>query len=359
MSCFRSASKQALNDRSGRLVSMRIGGVPSRPSSILETLLPGIHRAAAPFPAPLMTVNCYLLADGRDAVLVDTASAPGRADGHVRLLLAHAGVRPQEVTAILLTHCHHDHLGGISNLQQITGAPVLMHTDERFTLSEAEETYSDRQLLAEWMVGHGVPLGMAGQMAESVHRNAPEHIDSSRLVEDGGEIVVGSARWLALHTPGHSPGHLCLYEPEQAVLITGDHVLPNESSNVSVRPGQPSDPLGHYLASLERVGALDPELCLPGHGEPFGDLAKLVQGQFRHHAVRLEDVRQTLAAGGRTGFEVAATIPWVQRSKRLVDLDHLHRFLAFGETLAHLERLEAKGIVNRRGTSPVVWEEAH
>jgi glyoxylase-like metal-dependent hydrolase (beta-lactamase superfamily II) len=337
-------------------MSKHIVGSSRRKSTVVETLRPGIHRVAVPFPVPLMTVNCYLLAEGREAVLVDTASAPGRVRRHIELLLAHAGVRPQEVTAILATHCHHDHIGGIADLQQLTGAPVLMHADERFTLAEATERSGARHKLTSWMMGHGVPSAMARNMVESLRWNAPEPIHSSRLLQDGVEIVVGSARWLVVHTPGHSPGHVCLYEPQQAVLITGDHVLPNESSNVSVRPGQPPNPLGAYLDALERVQVLNPRLCLPGHGEPFDDLSALVASQIRHHAARLEDVREALAGGGCTGFEVAATIPWVRRSKRLVALDALHRFLAFGETLAHLECLEARGAVRRWGTSPVMWE---
>jgi glyoxylase-like metal-dependent hydrolase (beta-lactamase superfamily II) len=303
-----------------------------------------------------MTVNCYLLTDGRDAVLIDTAAAPGGAGEHIRLLLAHAGVRPQEVTAIVLTHCHHDHLGGITDIQQLTGAPVLMHPEERFTLAEAQERSGQNKMLGAWLVRHGVPFEMASQMTGLLRLTESENIDYHRPVHDGDEIVIGSSGWLALHTPGHSPGHLCLYEPEQGVLITGDHVLPNESPNVSVRPGQPYDPLGRYLHSLELVGALAPTICLPGHGEPFRDLSSIVRNQIGHHAVRLTDISQSLVYGARSAFEVAATIPWVKRAKSLFELDDLHRFLALGETLAHLECLEAKGTVARQEGAPIMWE---
>lgn len=321
----------------------------------VETLRMGIDRAAVAFPKPLDTVNCYLLTDSKAAVLVDTAAAPWEATDHVGLLLAHAGVRPQEVTSIVLTHCHRDHSDGAAALQQLTGAPVVMHPAERFTLAEAEGRSSNNGALSEWMVGHGVSSAMAEEMAVAFRWTAPEAGINRELVDDGDEIAVGSSRWVVVHTPGHTPGHLCLYQPEGGVLVTGDHVLPNESSNISVRPDQPYDPLGAYLRALERVLALRPVLCLPGHGEPFGDLSEVVGRQLQHHAARLDDVRGTLSNGGRTGFEVAATIPWVQRSKRLADLDDRHRFLAFGETLAHLECLEARGEIIRQGTNPIVW----
>ncbi len=333
-------------------------GSPDHARVIVETLRPGIDRAAVAYPKPLDTVNCYLLTNSNTAVVVDTAAAPWEASDHVGPLLAHAGVRPQEVTSIVLTHCHRDHADGAAALQQLTGAPVLMHQAERFTLAEADERSRDHGALGSWMVRHGVPFAMAEEMAAAFRWTAPEAGIKRDLVEDGHEIAVGSSRWLAVHTPGHTPGHMCLYQPVGGVLVTGDHVLPNESSNISVRPGQPYDPLGAYLRALERVLTLHPVLCLPGHGEPFGDLSEVVGRQFQHHAARLDDVRGTLSDGSRTGFEVAATIPWVQRSKRLADLDHRHRFLAFGETLAHLECLEARGEVIRQGTDSVVWRRA-
>ncbi|MHB8499534.1 MAG: MBL fold metallo-hydrolase [Candidatus Acidiferrales bacterium] len=334
------------------------GGSADRARVIVETLRAGIDRAAVAYPKPLDTVNCYLLTNGKAAVLVDTAAAPGEAIDHVGLLLAHAGIRPQEVTSIVLTHCHRDHSDGAVALQQLTGAPVVMHQAERFTLAEADERSRDNSALSGWMVSHGVSPAMAEEMAGAFRWTSPEPGIERELVEDGHEIAVGSSRWRVVHTPGHTPGHLCLYEPLGGVLVTGDHVLPNESSNISVRPNQPYDPLGAYLLALERVLALRPELCLPGHGEPFGDPSEVIGRQFKHHAARLDDVRGALSDGARTGLEVASEIPWVQRSKRLADLDGRHRFLAFGETLAHLECLEARGEVIRQGSGPIVWRRA-
>lgn len=323
-----------------------------------RTLRPGIDRAAVVFPKPLDTVNCYLLTNGSAAVVVDTAAAPRGAGDHVGLLLAHAGVRPHEVTSIVLTHSHRDHAEGAAALQQLTGAPVVMHQAERLTLAEADERSRGNGSLASWMVRHGTPLKVAKRMAAAVRLAAAEPIMKREFIEDGHEIPVGSSRWIVVHTPGHTAGHICLHDPAGGVLITGDHVLPNESSNISVRPDQPYDPLGAYLRALERVVALKPALCLPGHGEPFGNLSEVVEHQFQHHAVRLDDVRLALAGGSRTGFDVASNIPWVQRSKRLDDLDDRHRFLAFGETLAHLECLEAKGEIYRQGDDSVVWRRA-
>jgi glyoxylase-like metal-dependent hydrolase (beta-lactamase superfamily II) len=260
------------------------------------------------------------------------------------------------VTGILLTHCHHDHAGGITDLQQRTGAPVLMHRLEQLTILEAGQLAESQTGLAEWMEGHGAPPDIAVEMARSLRWQAPEHIESPTLLEGGEELAIGSRRWKVLLTAGHSPGHICLHEPSLGLLVTGDHVLPNESSNISVRPDQPYDPLGSYLRGLRGVRDLGPRLCLPGHGDPYMNLVELVDGQLHHHDVRLQDTRDALASGLATGFDVAAAIPWVQRSKRLLELEPRHSFLAFGETLAHLERLEAEGEVRRRDGRPVRWE---
>src|SRR5581483_6302655 len=92
--------------------------------------------------------------------------------------------------------------------------------------------------LAAWMVGHGAPHGIAAEMARSLRWRAPEHIESPTLLEGGEELAIGHQRWRVLLTAGHSPGHICLHEARLGLLITGDHVLPNESSNISVRPDQ-------------------------------------------------------------------------------------------------------------------------
>jgi hypothetical protein len=98
-----------------------------------------------------------------------------------------------------------------------------------------------------------------------------------------------------------------------------------------------------------------PEVCLPGHGSPFGDVSNLIRGRINRHLLRLGDVQKAVARGSSTGFEIATRIPWVQRSKQFMDLTDLHRLLALGETLAYLEYLEAQAIINRRGTSPIRW----
>lgn len=324
----------------------------------LETLSPGIHRIAASFPLPLGSVNSYLLSGGDDLVVVDTAFVPSEGCDHVAALVAYAGKSLQDITRIVITHMHRDHAGGLSKLQKASGAPVFFHEAERFTLAEAEERSLHNGVLARWMRRHGLPVGEAKRIEAAIRWRAPEPFANPIRVEDGTEIAVGSLRWQVLHTPGHTPGHICLFEPVGGFLITGDHVLPNESSNISVRPGQPYDPLGAYLRALRRVVGLRAVLCLPGHGQPFPDISEVVDHQIRHHSIRLRDVRQALAVRPQTTFRVALTIPWVQRAKRFGDLNPRDRFLAFGETLAHLECLEARGEAFRVETDPITWRAA-
>jgi glyoxylase-like metal-dependent hydrolase (beta-lactamase superfamily II) len=315
-----------------------------------------IHRASVPMEAPLMSVNCYLLSEGDDAYLVDTAWTPQSTPDHVTTLLSEAGVRPQELTGIILTHCHRDHIGHLVRLQAMTGVPVLLHTDEAKTLSLIFGAYARRRReLQSWFQSHGVPVGAAADMLDTIPKTQTLELLRPHWLSGGDVIRVGSRRWRVLLTSGHSPGHICLFEPERRLLLTGDHILNNESPNIGAWPGSPIDPLGRYMTSVRYLASLGIDWSLPGHGEPFQDVERLIGRQLSHHQFRLNDTMAALAGRPRTAFEVANSVPWVRRSMRFEQLPARHRYLAFGETLAHLQHLEALNMVQRSMASPIVW----
>jgi glyoxylase-like metal-dependent hydrolase (beta-lactamase superfamily II) len=159
------------------------------------------------------------------------------------------------------------------------------------------------------------------QNEKSFHRLQPD-----RLLEDGDPVDGLEVVW----TPGHSPGHLCLYDRQRRVLFSGDHVLEHISPNIAWYEGR--DALGEYLGSLDKVAQLDVDLIVPSHGSPFSGLTEWVRKTKEHHAERCQLIEQALERGPFTPHELVGEI-WDRR------LSAFHYRFAIFEVLAHLEHM--------------------
>jgi len=165
----------------------------------------------------------------------------------------------------------------------------------------------------------------------------------------GGETVgTGEFTFRVLWTPGHSSGHVCLYEPERQILFSGDHILPTITPNVS------ANPLGKYLASLEELRQLDVSLVLPGHDAPFTHLADRTEAIIRHHHARNGEILAALGGGAKTACEIALDVIWGTNASWL-DLPFFHRRMAIFETMAHLEMMLAEGRVAKETRNGVIY----
>jgi glyoxylase-like metal-dependent hydrolase (beta-lactamase superfamily II) len=154
---------------------------------------------------------------------------------------------------------------------------------------------------------------------------------------DGGEtLVLGGRRVRVEWTPGHSPGHVCLHDAAEGILLAGDQLLPEISPNIGLHPQSTPNPLDEYLESLTRLTALHPKVVLPAHGRPFRDAAGRARLLARHHRRRKDRIMALIGDGEVTGWEVAIRL-WGERS-------HLYEMrLALQEGLAHLQSLAVEG----------------
>lgn len=189
-------------------------------------------------------------------------------------------------------------------------------------------------------------LRQVADLAARVHAFGPD----VRVV-DRQEIAHGPWTLTALMTPGHTPAHMCFYERRSGTLFTGDHIFPLINVSPSYRPQSRPDPVGDYLASLDRLEALDVRCVLPGHQRPFSDLAARIDALRRYHRDRLADV-VALAGSSATVWEVASRI---HRSREWDELPDGARLTALAEAYAHLAHLEATGKVESTGEHPLRW----
>jgi glyoxylase-like metal-dependent hydrolase (beta-lactamase superfamily II) len=146
----------------------------------------------------------------------------------------------------------------------------------------------------------------------------------------------------AVHTPGHTPGHLCFYDEPRRLLFGGDHVLPRISPNIPSAHGD-MDPLGDFLASLAKIRDVEVDEVLPAHEWRYRDLAMRVAQLEQHHEHRLAELLAILREHpGTVPWELAGLLTW---SRPWSSYDGFMRISALGETTAHLAQLVTRGEV--------------
>ena len=197
---------------------------------------------------------------------------------------------------------------------------------------------------------HGMPLTdfWFTQVDPEIMRNiirVPPH-EVFTLVEDGEEIDLVGERYRVIWTPGHSDGQICLFRERDGVFLAADHVLPRITPNVGLYSERDRvNPLGDYLNSLEKVANLPASIVLPGHGEPFVDLAGRTAEIIEHHRQRELEILALLEKGPQHAYELAEQLfghRWDNSEARR---------MAVAETLSHLEYLRYNGQVEQERTT--------
>lgn len=308
---------------------------------------PGVFRLVLPLPFPgLDRVNAYLLADGGGYTLVDCGIAdPARSDegwGDLVDALDAVGVGVGEIERLVVTHHHIDHYGMAGRVVEETGCELLMHSTAAEELDMYRDPSHEVDALRQVLADHGVALDELDELTAFEDWRAYVHsVIEPAVGLDGDETLdVGDREWTVVHTPGHARTHICLYSRPDGLLISGDHLLPTITPHIDFERAADADPLGEFLASLEKVEMLDPSLVLPGHGRPFDEGAERARIVARHHDRRLGSILQIIRREPHTANEITEEL----FSGTLLNF---HRRLALGEVLAHLRYLRKRGEIER------------
>jgi glyoxylase-like metal-dependent hydrolase (beta-lactamase superfamily II) len=196
--------------------------------------------------------------------------------------------------------------------------------------------------VAQWFTINGVPQ----EMIEAVHApikgfRKPIPAQPDVLLNGGETIASGNFNLRVIWTPGHSPGHICLYEPVAKILFSGDHVLPVITPNISLTPTTKGNPLGDFLQSLATVRKLDVAQVLPAHEQIFKNLPGRVDEIVRHHEIRTKEIMAAMGHQEKTAYQLATAIKWMpeQGGVDYGDLSPVAKLSAVSETLAHLKAM--------------------
>jgi glyoxylase-like metal-dependent hydrolase (beta-lactamase superfamily II) len=330
-------------------------------------IVPGIYQMQLPLPytpvgdmslgESLSQTNVYCIRGNAGWLLVDSGWNDPKNIEIMKRDLQEIGLDFRDISQIVITHSHLDHFGLSGELQEITGAALSLHQGERRFIEprglKAEVILKE---MKGWLSRNGTPAHETAKLQRlsegEMNFISPVFPDvvsftgkvgSPDTFLSGGEMIdTGFFRFEVIWTPGHSPGHICLYEQTKRILISGDHILARITPEIGLNPFSSLNPLGDYIRSLESLRKLEVEVVLPGHEEYFVDLGARIDELIQHHQRRKEDIVRILKTRPQeVAYKIAMEVPWMPEKggKAWEELDHWGHRMALMETLAHLNVL--------------------
>ena len=304
-----------------------------------ERVLPGVWRLRLPLPFPgVPHCNAWAVASGHGIVLFDCGMHEPGSLAHLERALEQCNLRLEHVRLLVCTHAHPDHYGQAATIVKRTGCELWMHPNHEHATRAAQDPEAVLQQRVEIARSAGVPPEPLARWTEARREGGTGvagHAEPDKPLLPGVEVRSDLGAWLVIETPGHAPSHVCLFQPEKRLLISGDHLLGRISLYYDY--GYTPDPVGEFLHSLDAVEAFGARLALPGHGRTFADVGAHIDGNRALVAERLERLLGVLREHGpMTAFDTvphqygeeptAATASWWLQ-----------------ETLCYLRHLEATG----------------
>lgn len=327
-------------------------------------IIPGVYQLEIPIPNnPLGFTNDYLVQGGdvplfksrsEGFVLIDTGWNGETALNALGRELSEIGATYRDIKEVVVTHGHADHYGMAERVRQASGAKVaLHHLDAEMVNSRHQLDEESARRMEEWFQANGAPANEFKVPQTSFGGNRPSQPPPQPdILLNGNEVIShGSLSLKVIWTPGHSPGHICLYEQERGLLFAGDHVLPVITPNISLPPNSEANPLGDFLKSLNALKNLRVNYVLPAHEGIFSDLSKRIDEILQHHETRNDEISRAIGEKPTTAFQASHAITWMPElgGVRFENLSSWDQRAAVSETLAHLRAMvvDGRATVNR------------
>jgi glyoxylase-like metal-dependent hydrolase (beta-lactamase superfamily II) len=305
-----------------------------------ERVLPGLWRLRLPLPWPgVPHCNAWAIAAGSGIVLVDTGMHEPGSMAQLERALEQVNLRVEHVHLLVVTHAHSDHWGQAAPICERAGCELWMHPNHEHATRAAGDPEAAIERRIEVGRQSGVPeeaLRRYAERAREFPSGLARVIEPDRGLVPGVEIETDLGTWSVHETPGHAPSHVCLYQAERRLLISGDHVLGRISLYYDY--GWTPDPVGEFLDSLDVVDRLDARLALSGHGRPFVDVHGHIEGNRKLVRERLDAVLGTLDSSPRAVVEIAPVVHGAP-------LTPANAAWLLSETLCYLRHLEHQGRV--------------
>ena len=319
---------------------------------MVEALYPGLYRIKIPLPgSPLKYLNSYVITGSGKSLVVDTGLNRDECKTAMLEGLAEIGV-PLESADIFITHLHADHFGLVTTLATDTTKIYFNRPD-----GEIIENWQGFEPMVKYAAKHGFPENTLRQALEQHpgYRHGTDWMPALFMIDDGETITYGDYTLTCIQTPGHTPGHTCLYNEKNGFLIAGDHLLEDITPNIQCWSDD-HDPLKSYMESLDKIRDLPVRQVLPGHRRVFSNYRERIDTLRNHHVKRLEEVEAILREEGvpMSAYGVASRMAWDIEAENWEAFPVAQKWFATGEAISHLRLLENAGRIAVISGEPVV-----
>ena len=317
---------------------------------LVQQILPYLFSIPVLLPRnPLKNLNSYVFIGEQRNLLVDTGFNMPECLESMRAGITELNL-DMDKTDIFITHCHADHCGLMPEIASPKATIYMGGVDKKILsqyVGRSDDEYWER--LDDFYVREGCP---PAEMAESRRVNParnyiPSRNFSSVDLYDGDVFQVDRFAFTCVFTPGHTPGHMCLYNEKEKIMLTGDHVLFDITPNITVWVTM-ENALEKYLQSLRKIKAYEVVMPLAAHRASNMSLNQRVDELLLHHDQRLEDVVNIIREGGTMdAYQVAARMKWSIRARDWSDFPLSQKRFAVGEAIAHIIYLVDHGRLRR------------
>lgn len=318
---------------------------------MLTKITDNIYKKAVPLPNnPLRELNAYIIT-GEKNLLIDTGFNRPECEEALISAFDELGI---DKTDLFITHLHSDHCGLITKFACETDTIYSGETDGELINFEAGNLYW--RMLDDLFVKYGFPKADFGRNTD-IHPGR-KYCHDGRVnftyVNEGDVLSYGGYNLEVVATPGHTPGHMCLYDAEHKIMFCGDHILGTITPNICIELSC-DNPLKEYLDSLAKVDKLDVELLLSAHGTPVRDMHERIKELFNHHKDRLAEALYILGNEWKTSYTVARDMTWEIDCKNWDEFPAPQKWFATGEAISHLQYMYYSGKVLREEKNGVYY----
>ncbi|MGZ3580089.1 MAG: MBL fold metallo-hydrolase [Syntrophales bacterium] len=311
---------------------------------MIEKIAESFYMITLPMPFRLKHVHVFAHVYDGSVSLFDTGMNTPETFSTLEESLKSIGKGIRDVERIFITHFHTDHCGIAGRIQEISGAAIAMSKMDALRIRRDQKKGLNFDQVKKFYNEQGLREEIIDDLLEllSSFRKATIPFKVNTNLEDHGSHRVGDRDFEVISVPGHTSGQVCFFFRREGILLSGDHILPEITPNLSPDPYNPGfRPLRSFLDSLGQVEDLPAVKVYPAHGDPFPNLKARVEEIREHHRERKSLVLESVKGGPKTTYQVSLDI--FGR-----DLPEFDQFLAVNETYAHLIELLEEGLIKQK-----------
>ena len=319
---------------------------------MIEPICPNIYSIPIPLPRnPLKGLNSYVITSPDRNLIIDTGFNQPECSEALMQGIAELGVDLAK-TDVLLTHRHSDHTG-LAGLLEEKGAQIYAGDKEIVAIREISGSEA-WVWMEQLIVLYGLDKYGITTNDHPGYKYRPPMFARCTPLTEGSRLRYGDYTFTVFDIPGHTPGHIGLYESNHRIFFGGDHVLASITPNITFWDFE-QDSLAQYLASLRKVSELEIDLLCTAHRENVKNHKQRIHELENHHKKRLAEVVSILQGGSKSACDVAAKMTWEIRAKSWEEFPKAQKLFATGEAAAHLEYLYNTGRIGRETVSGTMY----